>query len=131
MEGKISGLLAHLENSPDASSSLKWTSLNTNLIVVVTFCQRVSPSFPLNERESLWCPLLDLLVVPLSTLGEKEVVSKWREMVRHVISSMLGYVSHSRVVAAVLADPGYSEGSWAELKQLLGELIDTFRLDIF
>eukprot|EP00090_Calanus_glacialis_P010435 TRINITY_DN18820_c0_g1_i1.p1 TRINITY_DN18820_c0_g1~~TRINITY_DN18820_c0_g1_i1.p1 ORF type:complete len:1423 (-),score=489.80 TRINITY_DN18820_c0_g1_i1:146-4273(-) len=129
LEGKISGLLAHLENSPDASSSLKWTSLNTNLIVVVTFCQRVSPSFPLNERESLWCPLLDLLVVPLSTLGEKEVVSKWREMVRHVISSMLGYVSHSRVVAAVLADPGYSEGSWAELKQLLGELIDTFRYE--
>eukprot|EP00092_Neocalanus_flemingeri_P016376 GFUD01017725.1.p1 GENE.GFUD01017725.1~~GFUD01017725.1.p1 ORF type:complete len:1407 (-),score=439.03 GFUD01017725.1:187-4407(-) len=129
LEGKISGLLSHLENSPEATSSLKWTSLNTNLIVVVTFCQRVSPSFPLNEREALWCPLLDLLVAPLSTLEEHKVVSKWREMVRHVISSMLGYVSHSRVVAAVLADPGYSEGSWAELKQLLGELIDTFRYE--
>jgi len=129
LEGKISGLLSHLESNPNATSSLKWTSLNTNLIVVVTFCQRVSPSFPLNEREALWCPLLDLLVAPLSTLQEQEVVSKWREMVRHVISSMLGYVSHSRVVAAVLADPGYSEGSWAELKQLLGELLDTFRYE--
>jgi len=129
LEDKISGLLSHLEHSPGATSSLKWTSLNTNLIVVVTFCQRVSPVFTLNEREKLWCPLLDVLVAPLSILQEQEVVSKWREMVRHVISSMLGYVSHSRVVAAVLADPGYSEGSWADLKQLLGELLDTFRYE--
>ena len=129
LEEKISRLIDHLENSPDANSSLKWTSLNTSLIVVVTFCQRVSPLFPVDEREEFWCPLLDILVAPLINLQDKEAVSKWREMVRHVISSMLGYVSHSKVVSAVLSDPGYSEGSWAELKQLLGELIDTFRYE--
>ena len=47
---------------------------------------------------------------------------------RHVVSSMLGHVSHTRVLEAVLADPGANEMSnWAELRRLLGEIIDTFR----
>ena len=47
---------------------------------------------------------------------------------RHVVSSMLGHVRHDKVVAAVLADPGYTDTSnWSELRRLLGEIIDTFR----
>ena len=84
-------------------------------------------SFALDEREEMWTSLLDLLVTSMSTLSGEDVLLKWKEMVKHVISSMLGYVSHSKVVAAVLADSGYKEGSWLELKQILGELIDTFR----
>ena len=123
---KISILLKQL-NETENKLSVQWTSLNTNLVIVITFCQRVSHLIRLSEREELWCSLLELFVTPLKNLHEKSVVSKWREMVRHVISSMLGYVSHQKVVAAVLDDPGYSEGSWSELKQLLGELLDTFR----
>ena len=52
--------------------------------------------------------------------------------VRHVVSSMLGHVSHTRVLEAVLADPGANEMSnWAELRRLLGEIIDTFRWSSF
>ena len=41
---------------------------------------------------------------------------------------MLGHVSHTRVLEAVLADPGANETSnWSELRRLLGEIIDTFR----
>ena len=48
--------------------------------------------------------------------------------VRHVVSSMLGHVSHTRVLEAVLADPGANDTSnWSELRRLLGEIIDTFR----
>ena len=48
--------------------------------------------------------------------------------VRHVVSSMLGHVSHTRVLEAVFADPGADETSnWSELRRLLGEIIDTFR----
>ena len=45
---------------------------------------------------------------------------------------MLGHVSHTRVLEAVLADPGANEMSnWAELRRLLGEIIDTFRWPSF
>ena len=48
------------------------------------------------------------------------------------MSSMLGHVSHTRVLEAVLADPGANEMSnWAELRRLLGEIIDTFRWSSF
>ena len=48
--------------------------------------------------------------------------------VRHVVSSMLGHVSHTRVLEAVFADPGADETSnWSELRRLLGEIIDAFR----
>ena len=45
---------------------------------------------------------------------------------------MLGHVSHTRVLEAVLADPGANETSnWSELRRLLGEIIDTFRWHFF
>jgi len=130
LQEKVNEMKEELEsNTESLQTSLKWTSLNTCLIVVVTFCQKISPSFALDEREEMWTSLLDLLVTSMSTLSGEDVLLKWKEMVKHVISSMLGYVSHSKVVAAVLADSGYKEGSWLELKQILGELIDTFRYE--
>ena len=45
---------------------------------------------------------------------------------------MLGHVSHTRVLEAVLADPGANDASnWSELRRLLGEIIDTFRWYFF
>merc|ERR1712192_278263 len=99
-------------------------------IVAVTFCQRVSPSLnKVEEREALWLPLLDIVSKPLATtVQDASKEGKWRELVRHVVSSMLGHVSHTRVLEAVLADPGANDTSnWSELRRLLGEIIDTFR----
>ena len=113
----------------DGNTALQWTSLNTSLIVAVTFLQRVSSSLAtVQAREELWCPLLATVSAPLAKLSEAGVVWRWRELVRHVVSSMLGHVRHDKVVAAVLADPGYTDTSnWSELRRLLGEIIDTFR----
>lgn len=113
----------------DGNTALQWTALNTALIVAVTFLQRVSSSLAtVQAREELWCPLLATVSAPLAKLSEAGVVWRWRELVRHVVSSMLGHVRHDKVVAAVLADPGYTDTSnWSELRRLLGEIIDTFR----
>merc|ERR1719234_672366 len=113
------------------SQALQWTSLNTALIVAVTFCQRVSPTLnKVEEREALWLPLLDIVSKPLVTVQDASKEGKWRELVRHVVSSMLGHVSHTRVLEAVLADPGANETSnWCELRRLLGEIIDKFRYE--
>merc|ERR1712192_288656 len=101
-------------------------------IVAVTFCQRGSPSLnKVEEREALWLPLLDIVSKPLATtVQDASKEGKWRELVRHVVSSMLGHVSHTRVLEAVLADPGANDTSnWSELRRLLGEIIDTFRYE--
>merc|ERR1719234_2048207 len=113
------------------SQALQWTSLNTALIVAVTFCQRVSPTLnKVEDREALWLPLLDIVSKPLVTVQDASKEGKWRELVRHVVSSMLGHVSHTRVLEAVLADPGANDTSnWSELRRLLGEIIDTFRYE--
>ncbi len=52
------------------------------------------------EREGLWCPLFDQLLQPLQTAVTRQAsaqhVEKWREMLRHVISAMLGHVGHKK-----------------------------------
>ena len=144
------GLRHQVENLlSDAEAPLQWTSLNTALVVAVTFCQRVSPTLTkVEDREALWLPLLDIVSKPLATRQDLKKEDRWRELVcqnfvslfrlffcstyplkvRHVVSSMLGHVSHTRVLEAVFADPGADETSnWSELRRLLGEIIDTFR----
>jgi hypothetical protein len=53
------------------------------------------------EREAVWCPLFDCLLQPLQTeLAARQAsagqTEKWREMLRHVISAMLGHVGHKK-----------------------------------
>lgn len=127
LEEQIKTVIEHTEET----NPVQWTSLNTALIVAVTFCQRVSPTLStVQEREDLWCPLLSTVTSPQAGISSPVLVDKWRELVRHVVSSMLGHVSHQIVVQAVLADPGSSHTSnWAELRRLLAEIIDTFRYE--
>lgn len=72
---------------------VKWTSLNSSLVTTVTFCQRVSPLLAsLESREGVWCPLLAVVTQPLASKPCPEVATRWREMVRRVVASMLGQV---------------------------------------
>ena len=72
----------------EAESPLQWTSLNTALIVAVTFCQRVSPSLPkVEDREALWLPLLDIVSKPLTAEQDNRKEGKWRELVRYILET--------------------------------------------
>jgi hypothetical protein len=65
---------------------------------------------------------------PIKTVANPE---PWRYMVRHVVSTMLGHVGHKKVVSLVLSNPSCSSGvdTWAHLKHMLAELIQTFRYE--
>ena len=72
----------------EAESPLQWTSLNTALIVAVTFCQRVSPSLAnVEDREALWLPLLDIVSKPLTAEQDNRKEGKWRELVRYILET--------------------------------------------
>ena len=111
----------------EPSSSLQWTSINTALLLAVNFCQRVSPALAsVEEREAVWCPLLATVAAPLA----RGAAGRWRELVRHVLSAMLGHVAHDKVVAAALAhSPTSTAASWAELRRLLAEILETLRYE--
>ena len=86
-----SGLQHQVESlANEAESPLQWTSLNTALIVAVTFCQRVSPTLTkVEDREALWLPLLDIVSKPLTTEQDTRKEGKWRELVRKPFILML------------------------------------------
>ena len=46
------------------------------------------------EREELWCSLLDIVSSPIKSVSNPE---PWRSMVRHIVSTMLGHVGHKKV----------------------------------
>ena len=124
LENKIQSFVS--QDDPDAE--LRIVEINTCLVVVIQFCQRVSGRLEEEERESLWTTLLDTLGKHLENMSNPE---PWREMIRHVISSMLGHVGHKKVVSLVLSNPTSSSGKWSDLKQMLMELTETFRCAFF
>ena len=94
-----SGLQRQVETlaSEATEAPLQWTSLNTALIVAVTFCQRVSPTLTkVEEREALWLPLLDIVSKPLTAVQDTKKESKWRELVRNFLM-MLGLEFYSKI----------------------------------
>ena len=115
-----------LDRTDEEDCELMMAGINTTLLVVIQFCQRVSGNLPEDERDGLWSDLLDTLGAPLQVAENPE---PWREMIRHIVSSMLGHVGHKKVVSLVLSNSSCTSGKWSDLKLMLVELIETFRYE--
>jgi len=117
-----------MNNNLTAMMDLRIAGVNTQLLVVTQFLQRCSDKLSEESREELWCSLLDKVSAPIKTVHNPE---PWRSMVRHIVSTMLGHVGHKKVVSLVLSNPSCSSGvdTWAHLKHMLGELIQSFRYE--
>jgi len=113
-----------LDNNNTEDGELKVSVVNASLLVVIQLCQRVSVHLQEAEREDVWCSTLH--TVSKHANSNKE---PWRQMIQHVISSMLGHVGHKKVVSLILSNPSYSSGQWSDLKQMLLELIETLRYE--
>jgi len=122
MDDRINEFLANEGGEPE----LKVVGINTSLLIVIQFCQRVSGRLTEDKRESMWCSLLNDVAKPIQVVVNPD---PWREMIRHIVSSMLGHVGHKKVVTLILSNPSCSGGKWSDLKQMLLELIETFRYE--
>ena len=106
------------------------SELSEQLNQVVEFCQRTSELVSIQEREEMWCSLLQTSVQPLSLLTDRDMMTVWRGQVRIVVSSMLGHVSNHKVVTIITSDQGYTTtGSWSEVKTVMGDILDTARYE--
>ena len=125
----------NLQESIDSSlssedSSDVFNDMSENVNKVVEFCQRASTVLSDDEREDMWCSLLQQSVQPLSKIHDEELLRSWRGLVRIVVSSMLGHVTNSKVVSIIINDPGYSStGSWCEVKSVMSDILETVRYE--
>ena len=106
-------------------------ALSQNVTNVIELLQRSSSKVSAEEREDMWCSLLQASVSPLSRLGENNhLVTSWRLTVRTVVSSMLGNVDNARVVSIIVSEPGYSGSSnWADVKEVMVDILDMARYE--
>ena len=104
--------------------------LNVKVMEIVALCQRSSSVLDQAAQEAMWCSLLAACVAPLPGLQDPALAASWRGLVRTTVTSMLGHVDNSRLVTIITQDPGYSAtASWAEVKQVLGDILDTARYE--
>ena len=135
-QGRISEafklLLSTLNNSitsnPENLDHENISDISKESNIVIEFCQRSSSSISAEDKEKMWCTLLDTCIKPLSLINT-DLVPEWRMLVRNIVSSMLGHVSNSKVVSLIVSDPGYSSGSWSEVKHVIGDILETVRYE--
>merc|ERR1719378_1210992 len=115
------------EFNPDTVCEYLQNKENDEVTCVVEFCQRASTSISHEDKEKMWCSLLDACVKPMSKIQDPDVLFSWRQLVRNIVSSMLCHVTNSKVVSVIVSEPGYSSGAWGDVKQVIGDILETAR----
>ena len=132
-QGRIAEAFKILKENLDSVINCEVNSVekvNDEVTCVVEFCQRASTSISHEDKEKMWCSLLDACVKPMSKIQDPDVLFSWRQLVRNIVSSMLGHVTNSKVVSVIVSEPGYSSGAWGDVKQVIGDILETARYEV-
>lgn len=108
--------------------------LRAILAVAISMCLRVSDDLDEPGRRGIWFPLLDSLIdsqrwmkTKLTTsFGEYSVVV--RELTRHVVNSMMGFVALPAILTKIMAN-GSSIRSFGEVKDLIIGMLETYNYE--
>ncbi|KAK2552517.1 Vacuolar protein sorting-associated protein 8-like protein [Acropora cervicornis] len=100
----------------------------TLLGVLIPLCQRNSGRLEEADREALWFPLLETVMAPQRKC--KDTTSAYfvafKEQTRHVLNSMMGYISLPAILQKIMQDPTYNTGKFGEIKELILGMLDTY-----
>ncbi|ESO93558.1 hypothetical protein LOTGIDRAFT_215952 [Lottia gigantea] len=102
------------------------------LLVIIQLCQRNSGKMDESGRESLWFPLLEAIMSPLRKLKDhvdKQILEDFKEMTRHVLNSMMGYISPPAILQKIVQDPAYNTGKFGEVKELIIGMLDNYNYE--
>ncbi|KAL9958184.1 hypothetical protein ACROYT_G035162, partial [Oculina patagonica] len=96
--------------------------------VIIPLCQRNSGRLEEADREALWFPLLETVMAPQRKC--KDTTSAYflafKDQTRHVLNSMMGYISLPAILQKIMQDPHYSTGKFGEIKELILGMLDTY-----
>lgn len=101
------------------------------LAVAMQMCLRASNKLNEAEREGLWFPLLDCLINSQRAMKQRltsslqEYIVVFRELMRHVVNSMINFVALPSILQKVMADGSLTQ-SFGEIKDLIMGMIDTY-----
>lgn len=96
--------------------------------VIIPLCQRNSGRLEEADREALWFPLLETVMAPQRKCIDttSAYFLAFKEQTRHVLNSMMGYISLPAILQKIMQDPTYSAGKFGEIKELILGMLDTY-----
>ncbi|CAK8692883.1 unnamed protein product [Clavelina lepadiformis] len=95
---------------------------------VVRLCQRNSSKLLEKQREKFWFSLLDVVLQSLhGARNADDVIAK--RLARYVLTSMIGHMTLPAVLQKIIQDPAYKGGKFAEIKDLLLGMLETYRYE--
>lgn len=96
--------------------------------VLIPLCQRNSGRLEEADREALWFPLLETVMAPQRKCNDttSAYFVAFKDQTRHVLNSMMGYISLPAILQKIMQDPTYSTGKFGEIKELILGMLDTY-----
>lgn len=84
------------------------------LQAAVQLCQRSSPPLSPAEREALWFPLLEVVMVPHND-----------SLTQQLLAGMTGFVGLARILHRLLQDPGYRKARFGQVRHFVVKMLDS------
>ena len=109
----IIAILSNVDVSKDKDVSLAWSYINTMVILLIQLCQKHHSKdldIPSSDKDKIWFELLESIIKPQRILSKQRgVVSKcqlqpFKDAVKHVVKSALGYVSLRTLIETIVTD---------------------------
>ncbi|CAH1788234.1 unnamed protein product, partial [Owenia fusiformis] len=137
LQHKLDGLTGLLieqakNNTTNDDIPISMSSVQSSLTVLIQLCQRNTGKMNEQDRESLWFPLLETMMAPyrkVKDLVDKDCLQEFKEMTRHVLNSMSGYISLPAILQKIMQDPTYSTGKFEEIKDLILGMLETYNYE--
>lgn len=135
LQGKIQEVLEEIfkgANTLNLEYLPSWNEIQTRILVIIQLCQRNSNKMDQEERELLWFPLLEAMMAPQRQLRGRvdgKYLNAFKELTRHLLNNMMGYISLPAILHRVVQDPAYNTGKFGEIRELIMGMFETYNYE--
>ncbi|KAK6181620.1 hypothetical protein SNE40_009442 [Patella caerulea] len=134
VQAKLRVFTVAVQKSDESNNTITvlFQEVEAALLVIIQLCQRSSGKMDEAEREALWFPLLETVMLPLrklKDLTDKKILQDLKAMTHHVLNSMMGYISPPAILQKILQDPAYNTGKFGEVKELIIGMLDNYNYE--
>ncbi|XP_069471841.1 vacuolar protein sorting-associated protein 8 homolog isoform X2 [Ambystoma mexicanum] len=123
-------VLTQEEETPKTMSPIK--DVEDSLSEIIALCQRTSHNLNQQQREALWFPLLEAMMLPqkhFSSRACQQYSEPLKCLTMLVLNSMAAFISLPSILQRILQDPVYGKGSLGEIQGLVLGMLDTFNYE--
>ncbi|EDO31039.1 predicted protein, partial [Nematostella vectensis] len=104
------------------------TELWSVMVVITQLCQRNSARMDESDREALWFPLLETVMAPQRKWKDTSS-EEFKDLTRHVMNGMMGYIALPAILQKIMQDPTYSTRKFGEIKELILGMLNTYNYE--